>query len=73
MDEKQPDPKQPQLFNLICPYCEVDPIVVGAARTFLDAGYLFEFTFNESRRQFAFTDPGLKDKVDNNDYKFDEG
>jgi hypothetical protein len=26
MNEKQPDPKQPQLFNLICPYCEVDPI-----------------------------------------------
>jgi len=48
-------------------------LFVGAARTFLDGGYLFEFTFDHSRREFAFSDPKLKDKVDDNDYKFDEG
>src|SRR5206468_11223443 len=46
---------------------------VGAARTFLDGGYLFEFKFNASRQHFAFSDPGLRDRVDDNDYKFDEG
>src|SRR5262245_61143042 len=48
-------------------------LFVGAARTFLAGGYLFEFTFDESRRHFFFSDPKLKDKVDDNDYKFDEG
>src|SRR5262249_50683381 len=48
-------------------------LFVGESRTFLDGGYLFEFKFNQSRHQFAFTDPGLKDKVDDNDYKIDEG
>ena len=48
-------------------------LFVGAARTFLDGGYLFEFTFDHSRRHFAFSGAGLKDKVDDNDYKFDEG
>lgn len=48
-------------------------LFVGAARTFLDGGYLFEFKFNQSRRHFAFSDPKLADKVDDNDYKFDEG
>ena len=48
-------------------------LFVGGSRTFLDGGYLFEFTFDSSRRQFAFSDPKLKDKVDDNDYKFDEG
>ncbi len=48
-------------------------LFVGASRTFLDGGYLFEFTFDHGRRQFAFSDPKLKDKVDDNDYKFDEG
>jgi glucose/arabinose dehydrogenase len=48
-------------------------LFVGAARTFLDGGYLFEFKFNPSRQHFAFSDPGLKDKVDDNHYKFDEG
>ena len=48
-------------------------LFVGESRTFLDGGYLFEFTFDHSRHQFAFSDPKLKDKVDDNDYKFDEG
>src|SRR5437867_4981618 len=47
-------------------------LFVGASRTFLDGGYLFEFTFDHSRRQFAFSDRKLRDKVDDNDYKFDE-
>src|SRR5439155_11130247 len=48
-------------------------LFVGAARTFLDEGYLFEFKFDARRQHFAFSDPGLADKVDDNDYKFDEG
>jgi aldose sugar dehydrogenase len=48
-------------------------LFVGASRTFLDEGYLFEFPLDSSRQHFAFTDPGLKDGVDDNDYKFDEG
>jgi len=48
-------------------------LFVGESRTFLDEGYLFEFNFDTSRRHFSFSDPGLKDGIDNNDYKFDEG
>lgn len=48
-------------------------LFVGASRTFLDEGYLFEFTFDHERRHFTFKDPKLRDKVDDNDYKFDEG
>src|SRR5207302_10151480 len=48
-------------------------LFVGAARTFLDGGYLFEFKFDHSRQHFAFSDARLRDKVDDNDYKFDEG
>jgi uncharacterized protein (TIGR03118 family) len=48
-------------------------LFVGASRTFLDEGYLFEFKFDDSRRHFAFSDPNLADRVDDNDYKFDEG
>src|SRR5262245_43584585 len=48
-------------------------LFVGASRTFLDEGYLFEFKFDHSRRHFAFSDPTLRDRVDDNDYKFDEG
>jgi uncharacterized protein (TIGR03118 family) len=48
-------------------------LFVGASRTFLDEGYLFEFQFDHSRRHFAFSDPKLQDRVDDNDYKFDEG
>src|SRR5207244_5751547 len=35
-------------------------LFVGGSRTFLDEGYLFEFTFDESRRHFAFSDPKLR-------------
>jgi glucose/arabinose dehydrogenase len=48
-------------------------LFVGGSRTFLDEGYLFEFTFDSSRRHFAFTDPKLQDSMDDDDYKFDEG
>jgi uncharacterized protein (TIGR03118 family) len=48
-------------------------LFVGASRTFLDEGYLFEFIFDHDRQHFAFNDPKLKDDVDDNDYKFDEG
>ena len=48
-------------------------LFVGAARTFLSGGYLFEFKFDSTREHFAFSDPALTDKVDDNDYKFDEG
>jgi hypothetical protein len=48
-------------------------LFVGEARTFLDNGYLFEFKFGQSRQHFAFDDPALADRVDDNDYKFDEG
>jgi glucose/arabinose dehydrogenase len=48
-------------------------LFVGAARTFLDGGYLFEFKFDSTRQHFAFSDPALADRVDDNDYKFDEG
>ena len=37
-------------------------LFVGAARTFLDGGYLFEFKFDRSRLHFAFSDPNLTDK-----------
>src|SRR5205807_9453218 len=48
-------------------------LFVGASRTFLEEGYLFEFKFDSARRHFVFTDPKLQDGVDDNDYKFDEG
>jgi glucose/arabinose dehydrogenase len=48
-------------------------LFVGAARTFLDGGYLFEFKFDSTRQHFTFSDPALTDTVDDNDYKFDEG
>jgi len=48
-------------------------LFVGAARTFLAGGYLFEFTLDSTRQHFAFSDPALADLVDDNDYKFDEG
>src|SRR5262249_52451274 len=51
----------------------VGDLFVGEARTFLDGGYLFEFKFDAGRQHFAFSDPRLADKVDDNDYKFDEG
>ena len=48
-------------------------LFVGASTTSLAEGYLFEFKFDASRQHFAFTDPALKDGVDNNDYKYDMG
>src|SRR5205814_4840861 len=48
-------------------------LFVGASRTFLDGGYLFEFALDHERRHFAFNDPKLRDKVDDNDYKVDQG
>src|SRR5262249_44460833 len=48
-------------------------LFVGGARTFLDGGYLFDFKLDQDRLHFAFSDPSLQDKVDDNDYKFDEG
>ena len=48
-------------------------LFVGGSRTYLDGGYLFEFHFDPDRQHFAFDDPALKDKIDDNDYKFDEG
>jgi len=48
-------------------------LFVGAARTFLEGGYLFEFKFDLTRQHFAVSDPALADLVDDNDYKFDEG
>jgi len=47
-------------------------LFVGASRTFLEGGYLFEFTFDQSRKHFAFSEAGAKDKVADNEYKFDE-
>lgn len=47
-------------------------LFVGAARTFLEGGYLFEFTFDQSRKHFTFSEAGAKDKVADNEYKFDE-
>ena len=46
---------------------------VGGSRTFLEEGYLFEFQLDNSREHFAFKDDKLSDRVDDNDYKFDEG
>jgi uncharacterized repeat protein (TIGR01451 family) len=44
---------------------------VGAARTFLDGGYLFRFKFTPDRLHYAFTDPRLNDLVADNIDKFD--
>jgi len=48
-------------------------LFVGGSRTFLDEGYLFELTLDQSRRHFSFSDPSLQLGFDDNDYKFDEG
>jgi len=48
-------------------------LFVGASRTFLEEGYLFEFKFDEKRQHFAFSDRKLEYRFDNNDYKFDIG
>src|SRR5207253_7196960 len=42
-------------------------LFVGAARTFLDGGYLLEFKFDSSRQHFAFSsDQKLGGRVDRN-------
>jgi glucose/arabinose dehydrogenase len=48
-------------------------LFVGESRTFLDNGFLMDFKFDPARKHFAFSDKALADKVDDNDYKFDEG
>src|SRR5262249_3391510 len=48
-------------------------LFVGGARAVLEGGYLFEFTFDHAREHFAFEDPRLRNRVDDNDYKFDLG
>ena len=44
---------------------------VGAARTFLDGGFMFRFKLTPNRLHFSFTDPRLNDLVADNDDKFD--
>ena len=46
-------------------------LFVGAARTFLDEGYLMRFELTETRRQFRFSDARLRDRVADNTTKFD--
>ena len=48
-------------------------LFVGASRTFLDEGYLFELKFDASRKHFDFSGSDIKGGIDDNDYKFDEG
>lgn len=47
-------------------------LFVGAARTFLEGGYLLEFKLDASRQHFAFSDAESADRVADNEYKFDE-
>ncbi len=44
---------------------------VGAARTFLDGGYLFRFKLTPDRLHYSFSDPRLNDLVADNIDKFD--
>ena len=44
---------------------------MGAARTFLEGGYLFRLTLSENRRRIDVSDDRLKDKVADNLNKFD--
>jgi len=46
-------------------------LFVGAARTTLEAGYLFRFSLSESRRALDFEDQLLRDRVADNHDKFD--
>lgn len=46
-------------------------LFMGAARTFLEGGYLFRLTLSENRRRIAVSDHRLKDKVADNLTKFD--
>jgi glucose/arabinose dehydrogenase len=44
---------------------------VGAARDFLDDGYLFRFVLDGARDEILASDPGLSDRVADNSAKFD--
>ena len=46
-------------------------LFVGAARTFLEGGYIFRFDLTGNRRKIAVTDPRLRDRVADNNAKFD--
>ncbi len=46
-------------------------LFMGAARTFLEGGYLFRFNLTRNRRRIAVRDSALKDKVADNLNKFD--
>lgn len=46
-------------------------LFVGAARTTLADGYLFHFNLTGNRRKIGVDDPGLEDRVADNEAKFD--
>ncbi|HSK70479.1 MAG TPA: PQQ-dependent sugar dehydrogenase [Pyrinomonadaceae bacterium] len=46
-------------------------LFVGAARTFLENGYLFHFNLTGNRRRIAVDDPRVEDRVADNFAKFD--
>ena len=48
-------------------------LFVGESRTFLEGGYLFELKFDAGRKHFDFSGTAIKNNLDDNDYKFDEG
>lgn len=46
-------------------------LFVGAARTFLEGGYLFHLNLTGNRRMVGVDDPRLEDRVADNSHKFD--
>ena len=44
---------------------------VGAARTFLENGFLWHLNLTGNRRSIAVDDPRLEDRVADNNHKFD--
>jgi glucose/arabinose dehydrogenase len=46
-------------------------LIVGAARTTLEGGYLFRFDLTGNRRKIGVDDPRLEDRVADNNAKFD--
>ena len=46
-------------------------LIVGAARTTLEGGYLFRFNLTGNRRKIGVDDPRLDDRVADNNEKFD--
>ena len=70
---KYPTPAAPLGFEQgrgLGPQFEGD-MFVGAARTFLDGGFLFRFKLTPDRLHFSFTDSRLNDLVADNLDKFD--